>query len=98
MMLFFVSQFGDGIHEIDCVGEIIELKSSLDVLLLELAFRDLFHAVLQFGRLHQISHNAGTSNTRNLFCNAEIAQVLLAALPVGSGGLAACVPSPRATA
>src|SRR6266496_1260686 len=45
MMFFFLGHFGHGIYEINRIGKIIKLKSALDVFLLQLPFRDLFHAI-----------------------------------------------------
>ena len=71
MVLFIFGHFGHCIHEIDRVGEIIKLKSALDVLLLQFPFGDFFETSFQLVRFHQISHNEGTSNIPKLFCNVE---------------------------
>src|SRR5712691_13034457 len=71
MMLLIFGYLGHSVHKIDGVGKVVELESPLDVLLLQLPLGDLFHALFQLGRLHQISHNRTTSNTRKLFCNDE---------------------------
>ena len=47
MVFFIVRNFGHSVYEIDRIGKIIELESALDLVLLQLPFRDLFHAVLQ---------------------------------------------------
>jgi len=71
MVLLISGHFGHCIHEIDRVGEIIKLKSALDVLLLQFPFGDFFETSFQLVRFHQISHNEGTSNIPKLFCNVE---------------------------
>src|SRR5207302_8973272 len=71
MMLFFLGDLGHGVHEIDGISEIVELEAAFDMLLFQLPFRDLFHALLELGRFHQIGHNGTTSNTRKSFCNAK---------------------------
>jgi len=71
MVLFVFGHFGYCIHEIDRIGEIIKLKSALDVFLLQFPFGDFFETGFQLVRFHQISHNEGTINIPKLFCNVE---------------------------
>ena len=71
MVFFFISHFGHSIYEIDRIGKIIKLKSALDMFLLQLPFRDLFHAIFEVRSFDQVSHNGTTSNTRKSFCNAK---------------------------
>ena len=47
MVLLFFRHFSDAVDEIDRFGEFVELKSPLDMLLLQLPFRDLFQAIFQ---------------------------------------------------
>src|ERR1044072_4398855 len=48
MMFFLFGDLGNAVHKIDRFRKLIELKSSFDVLLLQLPFRNLFQAVFQF--------------------------------------------------
>jgi hypothetical protein len=71
MMFLILGHFGDGVDEIDRLGEVIELERALDVFLLELPFRHLLEAVFQVVGFDQLSHNGGTFNTPKTFCNGH---------------------------
>src|SRR5438874_2603860 len=72
MVLFFLRHFSDGVHKIDCVGEIVELERALDVLFLQLPLGHLFQSNFCFIGFDQIRHIGRMSNTRNLFCKRRL--------------------------
>ena len=78
MVLFVLRNFGDGVHKIDRIGEIIELKRPFDVLLFELPLRDFFQPVLELVRFDQVSHIGVTRSTPKLDCNRDSASFLAA--------------------
>src|SRR5437667_3002527 len=71
MMLLLVRYFRDRIHKIDGVSEIIELKSALDMLFLQLPFRDLLQAIFQLIGFDQVGHNGKRVTPEICFANGD---------------------------
>src|SRR5207248_1948962 len=71
MVFLFVRHFRDRIHKIDGVGEIIELKSALDMLFLQLPFRDLLQAIFQLIGFDQVGHYGKRVTPEICFANGD---------------------------
>src|ERR1035437_1637435 len=67
MMLLFVRDLGDRVYEIDGIGKVVELKCSLDVLLLQFPFRNFLEPVFQLIRFHKVRHNGERVTPQNGF-------------------------------
>src|SRR5688500_17146794 len=67
MMFLLLRNFRHAVHKIDGLGEIVELKSAFDVLLLELPFRDLFQAGFRLVCFQQVSHNGERVTSSTVF-------------------------------
>ena len=76
MMFFVLCHLGNGVYEIDRIGEVVELEGAFNVFFLQLPFRNLFHSLLKLACFDQVSHNGTTTITRKLFCNVKSSTLL----------------------
>src|SRR5438270_7663533 len=73
MVLLLVRYFRDRIHKIDGISKIIELKSALDMLFLQLPLRDLLQAIFQLIGFDQVGHNGKRVTPEICFANGDSA-------------------------
>src|SRR5437868_11606442 len=67
MVFLVLGYFGHAVDEINRFRKVVELESALDVLLLQLPFRDLFQAGFRLVCLEQLSHNRERVTPSSLF-------------------------------
>ena len=71
MVLLLVRYFCDRVHKIDGVTKIIKLKGPLDMLFLQLPFRDLLQAIFQLIGFDQVGHNGKRVTPEICFANGD---------------------------